>query len=528
MKWKVSFGLLALMVILSKAEAQSCGWTPIPPINTACGTWQMYGGSQKHTGLQRMKANMSSGRFLKWTYNAGDYSYAQPAIGDINNDGLPEVIIAANRKVIALRGTDGTPLWSFTAGSTIEGGIAISDINNDGIPEVVFGSRDYKVYALKGTDGTLLWSYTTAAYISTSPAIGDINNDGIPEVIVEASYYIYALKGTNGTLLWSFYSNSGVFDYSSPAIADVNNDGLPEVIALTQFGSLYVLRGSSGTILWYKIFYPDASITFYSSPVIADVDNDGIPDIVVADGSTTVRALRGTDGNLVWSKQLEIGNNSKYRTLLTPAIGDINNDGIREIIVDARFKIYALRGNNGNTIWSIQFVVPNIDTPVTNWPASIILTDIDPSPGLEIIVPFWLNVVDGFGSKVRIISSSGNLLWDLTPVPVGFPGNLAVGDVDGDGCSEVVAVSSPAGTITVGVVDAPGSSCGFLTPVEIDEKHKYQITSDGIKFDKAVHYELYKIDGRLINKNYGNFVKVKNKGIYLIKVGNETIKFIAK
>jgi outer membrane protein assembly factor BamB len=378
---------------------------------------------------------------------------------------------------------------------------------------------------LKGIDGTLLWSYTTAGAIRSSPAIGDINNDGIPEVIVGASTRIYALKGTNGTLLWSFNSNSSVFGFTSPAIADVNNDGLPEVIALTDFGNLYILRGSNGTISWYKIFYPDTTIYFYPSPVIADVNNDGIQDIVVVDWSTRVRVLRGTDGNLVWSKQLEI-NNSNYWSLLTPAIGDINNDGIKEITVDARLKIYALRGDNGNTIWSVSFI-SGVDSPRVDWPGSIQLADIDPSPGLEILVNFRFHSSNtGETDSTRLFSSSGNLLWSMAALS--FPVNSAIGDVDGDGCSEIVVTGVPS-TRAVAVIDAPGSNCGSLTPVEINEtKLKYEIISDGIKFDKDVYYELYKVDGRLINKNYGNFVKVKNKGIYFIKVGDETIKFISK
>jgi hypothetical protein len=61
MKCSYMMGLLALILFSNVANAQSCGWTPIPPINSACGTWQVYGGSQKHTGIQRLKGNLSKG-----------------------------------------------------------------------------------------------------------------------------------------------------------------------------------------------------------------------------------------------------------------------------------------------------------------------------------------------------------------------------------------------------------------------------------------------------------------------------------
>jgi outer membrane protein assembly factor BamB len=161
----VRIGLLALTLFSNIANAQSCGWTPIPPANSACGTWQMYQGSQKHTGIQRMKANMSSSRSIKWTYTVGigvsNAVYSSPAIGDINNDGIPEVVVGStNNRVYALRGDNGVLVWSYLTLGPIYSSPAIGDINNDGFPDVVVGSDGGAISALRG-DGSLLvviWS----------------------------------------------------------------------------------------------------------------------------------------------------------------------------------------------------------------------------------------------------------------------------------------------------------------------------------------------------------------------------------
>jgi len=311
--------LLALMLFSNVANAQSCGWTPIPPANSTCKTWQMHGGSQKHTGIQRMKANMSSSRFVKWSHTTAG-SLSSPAIGDINNDGIPDVVV---------------------------------------------GSNDGKIYALRGNNGSLLWSYTTGNRVESSPAIGDINNDGIPEVVV----------------------------------------------------------------------------------------------------------------------------------------GDLN------------FKIYALRGNNGSLLWSI------ILSSRQYWPDGIKLADIDPSPGLEVIA-------STYHGRVYVISSNGNILW--SEAPVGNMRNSSVGDVDNDNCVEIVVVGK--GIPMVAVIDAPGSNCGTLTPVEISETNKinYQIEKNGIKLNRAVNYELFSANGRLIKKGYGDFINIKNKGIYFLKAESEVLKFVVK
>jgi outer membrane protein assembly factor BamB len=244
MKWKIYIGLLALTLFSNIANAQSCGWTPIPPVNSACGTWQMYQGSQKHTGIQRMKANMSSSRSIKWTYTVGigisNAVYSSPAIGDINNDGIPEVVFGSgNTRIYALNGTSGTIVWSYLTGGWVTSSPAIGDINNDGFPDVVVGSNGGAIYALRG-DGSLLWSYGVGNSSISSPAIGDINNDAIPDVVVgNSNGVVYALRGTDGSLLWSYTTGGSV---SSPAIGDINNDGIPDVVVGSGDRIIYALR----------------------------------------------------------------------------------------------------------------------------------------------------------------------------------------------------------------------------------------------------------------------------------------------
>jgi outer membrane protein assembly factor BamB len=303
-------------------------------------------------------------------------------------------------------------------------------------------------------------------------------------------------------LLWSY--TTGSYVYSSPAIGDINNDGIPDVVVGSLDYKIYALRGDNGSLLWS--YTTGGSVS--SSPAIGDINNDGIPDVVVGSWDKKIYALRGDNGSLLWSYTTGGSVSS------SPAIGDINNDGIPDVVVGSEDgKIYALRGDNGSLLWSVSLPFPQYGRD------GIKLADINPSPGLEVIA-------STSGDSVYVISSNGTVLWSMRPV--GAMRNSSVGDVDNDNCVEIVVTGK--GTPMVAVIDAPGSNCGTLALVEISKTNKinYQIEKNGIKLNRAVNYELFSANGRLIKKGYGDFIKIKNKGIYFLKTESEVLKFVIK
>jgi len=389
---------LSVLMFSEVLSAQTCGFqtTCVPPEDAANGSWQMFYGSRRHTGFQMMRGNLSSGRYVKWTYTTGSYVESSPAIGDINGDGQIEVVVGSgDGRVYALRGTNGTLLWSFTTGSVVSSP-AIGDINGDGQIEVVVGSLDYRVYALRGTNGALRWYYTTGGPVYSSPAIGDINGDGQIEVVVGSrDSIVYALRGTNGTLLWAFAT--GRYVYSSPAIGDINGDGQIEVVVGNGgYGIVYALRGTDGTLLWYY----------------------------------------------------------------------------------------------------------NIGTPYY-FMEDVVLVDIDPTPGIEVIT-------HGSHIPTYVLSSSGTLLWSMSPV--GSQLSLSVGDVDGDGCVEIVAVGD--GIPRVAVIDASSNEggCGYTDVEEV---------AKALNPDSYV--EVYGVDGKMVYR--GKYENFKGKGgVYFVKEGRRVRK----
>jgi uncharacterized repeat protein (TIGR01451 family) len=148
--------------------------------------------------------------------------------------------------------TNRTLLWS-TAQNPITGQLdatpAIGDLDGDDIPEIVIVSWTLgtlgpvtHIYAFHGDNGTLLWHITedtigvpTPPYTNEravgSPIIADLNSDDQGDVLFATSPSLFAVSGTNGSNLWQIpLSGTGRQLWSTPAADDVDHDGFLDVL----------------------------------------------------------------------------------------------------------------------------------------------------------------------------------------------------------------------------------------------------------------------------------------------------------
>ena len=110
-------------------------------------------------------------------------------------------------KVWAFHLDDGSdvPGWPVTTSGTVLASPALGDIDGDGKPEVVVGSFDRMVYAWNG-DGSILWSTIPQfphSALSTGratghPIIADIDGDGDQDVALGTDVGLAVLDGRNG------------------------------------------------------------------------------------------------------------------------------------------------------------------------------------------------------------------------------------------------------------------------------------------------------------------------------------------
>ena len=235
----------------------------------------------------------------------GDYSgFSVSAAGDFNNDGIQDIIIGAY-------------------------GAAPGGLSQAGKSYVVFGRATWvsstSLVSLNATNGFELdgeaagdqsgWSVSTA---------GDVNNDGIQDIIIGAqgasffagkTYVIFgkaiwsspillnSLNGVNGFELASTTTNING-GYSVSTAGDVNNDGMQDIIIGAPYASPGGLSHAGKT---YVVFGKSA----WTSPVSLD-------------------SLNGTTGF-----ELDGVAASDESGVSARAAGDVNNDGIQDIIIGA-------------------------------------------------------------------------------------------------------------------------------------------------------------------------------------------------
>jgi len=278
------------------------------------------------------------------------------ATGDINRDNVVEIIVAAGiggGPNVQIFRADATKLKSFMAYDiNFRNGISIAscDVNNDGYDEVITGpgsSSGPNVKIFKG-DGTQLISFM--AYDQdfrggVNVACGDINGDGKDEIITGAGpggkshVRIFNELGTYlGLNFWPFDKSfeGGV----SVAVADVDGDSTKEILmGVNKFGKSLVKiyeANSEKTILGEFTAFPD---TFLGGVNLTglDIDSDGRDEILAAANSGGGPQVRSFEINGEASRVNFFPYPEDFRGGVFIAVGDVNQEGIKEIITGPGF-----------------------------------------------------------------------------------------------------------------------------------------------------------------------------------------------
>jgi len=270
-----------------------------------------------------------------------------------------------------------------------------ADINDDGVIDIVLGLRNGNVTAIDGSTHSIIWSRKVsdkfpniissnkaevfAPIAVSSPTICDINRDNRKEIVVgggnlkvtvtksgsktnfefeTAPGNVSVLDALTGQILWKITTaalgddKTGETMVSSPAIADVNNDGYEDIAFVS-------------TKLW-RFNYEAGTSNFVNTPVYTRTY------LYLIDGRThQALSIEGGNkpsyGQKFVSYRLQSDPYTPYILLPTssPTIGDVNGDGLLEVVwggVDGNVYTLYQSGNNNWRKWNVGFTAPDSKT----------------------------------------------------------------------------------------------------------------------------------------------------------------------
>jgi hypothetical protein len=263
---------------------------------------------------------------------------------DLNADGKPEIVTTQPwSNYLNLFTNTGSPKSiSFSTtlpyaigawGTDVIGG----DINSDGVPEVLVAKEQTDAITIYNNSLSDIYS----AGVTGGPnslAIADMNGDGKPDIVVgcdrSSSIVVFRNTSSGGTLSFSKQSISLNGFMSKLAVRDMNGDGKPDICGVipanNTFGFLQN-TSTSGSLSFVIAYYPTS--TGPANIQLDDLDGDDKPDVVVTNpASSTFSVFRNT----TVAGSFGVDAKADFTVTGTPGgigIADIDGDAKPEIVI---------------------------------------------------------------------------------------------------------------------------------------------------------------------------------------------------
>jgi hypothetical protein len=226
------------------------------------------------------------------------------------------------------------PRFSFGSTKHRTASISLGDINNDGkIDAVIANGRHWPetnyIFYNSGKGFNSMMALDNLSSTSYAAELVDLDNDGdldIVEINDNSPHRIYTNDGLGH---FKFHSEiAEVSDARNVALGDLDNNGFMDFI-ITNRGQQNMICYNNGKLNFDCVKLQtnkNATIDI----AIQDLNGDNLPDLVLANRDNIPNEIFINKGNRQFTKKLDFGSGT-FETR-SVAIADMNNDGIFDIV----------------------------------------------------------------------------------------------------------------------------------------------------------------------------------------------------
>ena len=313
--------------------------------------------------------------------------------------------------------------------------VNLADVHEEPGLEILFSTlKSARCYS--GT-GEQLWRFSRGTGIEntfkTEPLVAHMFKDGHPYVVYEVQGYCYVLDAETGAVHDSVLVDSTpvvpplpyTFQYGAQSygVHDLVGDDT-SLERLFFLGNQLKAMNASGSIVWERRVASNPGNLGEAAIGVADIDADGVPDVIAA-RQDTLAVFKGGNGAVRWRKGYT--STTGARTL---ALADLDNDGEVEIAVTARetgsadwLRVYDA---SGTQLW--QYSLGSGDADLRR--AYACAGDVDADGATEIVAISTSGLV--------ILDGAGQVLASESLVDSIIVGTPLLADIDGSTGLEIV------------------------------------------------------------------------------------------